>query len=162
MSMRSWTANGYGFSLYHNNAKQIITYLYNRIHNSELGFNHKEQNVISKYYEKLSEPVPVDETEKDYFDEMYDDFSCEVGCAAKMIAACVNHEHNLGYAIEGFEANSDCGTDEHIGFARCYPWEMKDKYTNMTFDDAQQIMFEIADELGIDETPDDFELEYYG
>ena len=60
------------------------------------------------------------------------------------------------------QPDGDCDTYASIVFEEGYPWHLNEVEKNLTKEKLQSICKQYMNELGIDDTPDYLNLEYWG
>ena len=145
MSMKSWTEEGYGFSLYNGkNLENIKSFIIDNC-KFRLDFSYSFNN------EEI-EAIKAAEDLEDIREITSDPTSW-------IVAAIINDKEFTWSAVMGYDSCGDTDQDEMIGIAPIYPWNPNQTITK---EKATEVLEKYAKILGIEEEPDYFEAEYYG
>lgn len=152
MSMRSSFIYGYEFNSDCDEGKLI-----------DFIKEHKEAFCKSDREKELYNDM-LKHTESEYdLEEFFEDYSCDntgmEGIGA-VIANIMSRETGIRFAY--CQPDGDCDTLASIVFDEKYPWLFNETEKELTEEKLSNICKKYMDELGITDSPDDLNLEYYG
>ena len=152
MSMRSSFIYGYGFNCDCEDEKLI-----------DFVKAHKETFCKSEAEIKLYEEM-LKYTESEYdLEDFFDRYSCESSGMEGNGAVISNiMSRETGIRFMYCQPDGDCDTYASIVFEEGYPWHLNEVEKNLTEEKLQSICKQYMNELGIDDTPDYLNLEYWG
>ena len=152
MSMRSSFIYGYGFNCDCDDGKLI-----------DFVKAHKETFCKSEAEIKLYEEM-LKYTENEYdLEDFFDRYSCESSGMegnGAVISNIMSRETGIRFIY--CQPDGDCDTYASIVFEEGYPWHLNEVEKNLTEEKLQSICKQYMNELGIDDTPDYLNLEYWG
>lgn len=141
MSMKSWSEYGFGYETDNGkNLPQIKTFL---IDNLPVKENPEQIRQIQQAEDTdelemiVNNPVP------------------------HLLASIINKKEGISLMC-GFLPCSDTDAPARLGIIPAYPWDLTESDRKLTQNDAEVLLKKYAELLGITETPDFFEQEYYG
>lgn len=152
MSMRSSFIYGYGFNSDCDEGKLI-----------DFIKEHKETFCKSDREKELYNDM-LKHTENEYdLEDFFEDYSCDntgmEGIGA-VIANIMSRETGIRFAY--CQPDGDCDTLASIVFDEKYPWLFNETEKELTEEKLSNICKKYMDELGITDSPDYLNLEYYG
>ena len=154
--MRSWTENGYGFSLFTGeNAKKVVAFLQGKKKFLEDIYGKEEAD---KVVEELAGMAEIEDDE-DVVSALQDAFEFN---PSGTIAQIINKETGaLGF--DGFCCDGDCDTYDTVMYVPAYPWQMSEVDQALTQDKLDKILKPYMKSLGVPfEELGEQELEYFG
>lgn len=152
MSMSSSFIYGYGFNCDCEDEKLI-----------DFVKVHKETFCQSKAETELYDEM-LEYTENEYdLEDFFDDYSCDTNGSegnGAVIANIMSRETGIRFIY--CQPDGDCDTYASVVFEVAYPWLLNEVEKNLTKEKLENICQRYMDELGIADTPDYLDLEYYG
>lgn len=113
----------------------------------------------SKLYEEM-----LQYTEKQYdLEDFFERYPCDLNGVegnGSVIANIMFRETGISFIYCG--PCEDCDTYASVVYEVGYPWQLNETEKNLTEEKLAYICQQYMDELGIEDTPDFLDLEYYG
>lgn len=152
MSMRSSFIYGYGFNCDCEDEK-LIDFV--KVHKETFCRSVEE----TKLYKEMLKYTENEYDLEDFFDGYPCDTCGQEGVGA-VIANIMSRETGVGFIY--CQPDGDCDTFASVVFETRYPWLLNEAEKNLTKEKLENICKQYMDELGIEDTPDYLDLEYYG
>lgn len=125
--------------------------------------NHKETFCQSEKEKKLYQDLQECIKNKCDPENIFEDYACQ-STEVRGIGASVSNimSRETGIRFIYCPPDGDCDTLASVVFEQGYPWNWNETERHLTYDKLFDICKKYMDELGIEESPDFLNLEYYG